>query len=314
MPFSPRPLPSETVDGLSPPHRGFGYFQSAGDMPFEPDEEAYCSANAWWLAEASLLVYEDQATVTTVVRNSPLAQQGYQLEWLGSAENNRGMVLRNDQALIVIFRGTRIELHSLQDVAEITLLQQDDLLIDSQFLPTGYEKGGQVHSGFLKAFKEVRGQLDELVRNRKPGQALWLTGHSLGGALATLSASHVSRQAVQGLYTYGSPRVGDAAFVSLLPTQSHYRLVHRDDWFPNTPPELLGYVHGGTLKPVLGTKPRDQWGDFVQAANGMAAALTAMAREGKLLSRDLPFNLGGLADHMPIYYATLLYNALGLHK
>ena len=58
---------------------------------------------------------------------------------------------------------------------------------------------------------------------------------------------------MQGLYTYGCPRVGDAKFTSVLPETSHFRFVHRDDWVVNQPPEFLGYVHAGTLRQVRGS-------------------------------------------------------------
>src|SRR5207249_4492483 len=101
----------------------------------------------------------------------------------------------------------------------------------------------------------VSEQLDRLLHAKSPGQKLWLTGHSLGGALATLAAAHLGRDAVQGLYTYGCPRVGDVKFTSVLPEASHFRFVHRRDWVVEQPPEFLGYVHAGTLRQVSGAPP-----------------------------------------------------------
>jgi hypothetical protein len=85
---------------------------------------------------------------------------------------------------------------------------------------------GEVHSGFRAAFDSVapllRAKLDELSgqsasESKKVG--IWVTGHSLGGALATLMAAEILRRAeagapleLRGVYTYGSPRVGDKAF------------------------------------------------------------------------------------------------------
>src|SRR5262249_13938988 len=146
-------------------------------------------------------------------------------------------------------------------------------------------------------------------RARQPGQALWLAGHSLGGALATLAAAHLGRDAVQGLYTYGCPRVGDAAFAAVLPRRSHFRFVHRDDWVTTVPPDLLGYVHAGTRQPVPGP-PRSILDDLASGAGELASVLTALARTLRLDVGGLPFKVFGLADHAPIYYATLLWNAL----
>jgi hypothetical protein len=139
---------------------------------------------------------------------------------------------------------------------------------------------------------------------------VWLSGHSLGGALATLAAAHIGQDAVQGLYTYGCPRVGDAAFAGKLPARSHYRFVHRDDWVPTVPPEFLGYVHAGTRCAVSGGPSRDIRGEFAATTSDFATALATVARELKPEVAKLPFKISGLVDHAPIYYATLLWNTL----
>ena len=150
-----------------------------------------------------------------------------------------------------------------------------------------------------------------MVANRRPTQRIWLTGHSLGGALATLAAAHLGPETIQGLYTFGCPRVGDAPFASVLPAQSYVRFVHRDDWVPTVPPGILGYVHAGALHSLIGT-PRNFLDDLTTGAKEMAAALRAMAANSCLNTGTLPFRISGLADHAPVYYATLLWNALVL--
>jgi hypothetical protein len=79
-------------------------------------------------------------------------------------------------------------------------------------------------------------------------QALIVTAHSLGAALATL---YVMENAAEGLleisrvYTFASPRVGDATFARSydalgVPT---WRIVNEPDVVPDFPLEVLGYVH-----------------------------------------------------------------------
>jgi triacylglycerol lipase len=310
MAFNLRPPPCETVDGLRPPLCGFPYFAGAGDFAFQPEATGCSQANAWWLADASFLVYGDAAFVEETIRNSPLSDQGFHLDWLGTPDNNRGMILASDTALVVVFRGTRLQVHSVLDAAEVVLIHQDDFLIDGSFLFKPAHTGGRVHAGFLSAFNEIRDGFDAIVAARQPGQRLWLTGHSLGGALATLAAAHVGPAALHGLYTYGAPRVGDSAFAAVLPQRSYHRFVHRDDWVVNVPPTVLGYVHGGTPQFVSGSQPRGLRGEWASGLKAFRDTLLSTARNLRFNTGDLPFQIGGLADHSPIYYATLLWNAL----
>jgi triacylglycerol lipase len=303
-------MPLETVDGLRPPLEGFPYLAGADLFPFDSNVLGYSSTNAWWLADACFLVYGDAPFVEAALEQTALPGQGFRLDWLGTPDDNRGMVLANDDALIVVFRGTRLQVHTVLDTAEVVLINQNDFWTDSQFLPASDRAGGHVHSGFLQAFAEISDRLDAIVAAKRPGQKLWLTGHSLGGALATLAMAHLGPDAVQGMYTYGSPRVGDAAFVSTLPDPSLCRLVHREDWVTTVPPESLGYVHVGPALPVLGGPPRSLWTDLSTGAVELTRALATMVRELRVNQGDLPFKIGGLADHAPIYYATLLWNVL----
>ena len=309
MRMQPRPMPVETFEGLVPPPSSFPYFALPEGMRFNAEAAGDHPVNASWLADASLLVYGDASFIREAFQQSSLPEQGFDLSFLGHDDDNRGMLLQSDSAMVFVFRGTRLETHTVLDAAEVVILNQDDLWTDSQFLPAACQAGGKVHSGFLKAFSEVAPLLDELVEKRTPGQRVWLTGHSLGGAHATLAAAHLGPEAIQGLYTFGCPRVGDAAFASVLPTRSHVRFVHRDDWVPTVPPGLLGYVHGGTLHQVT-SPPRNFLNDLTTGAQELAATLRAMAANSNLNTGSLPFKISGLADHAPVYYATLLWNAL----
>ena len=76
---------------------------------------------------------------------------------------------------------------------------------------------------------------------------LVLTGHSLGGATATMLAERL-RERFPGLYlvTFGSPRPGNRSFRTRMADVEHYRYVHGNDVVPRTPPWLNGYVHTHT--------------------------------------------------------------------
>lgn len=310
MPLPPRDLPNETVDALRPPAMPYPYFRFAKSLPFEFEADELSRVNAWWLADASLLVYGSPEFVAPVFEASGLAGQGFVLGWLGDQQSNRGMVLTHDSGIIVVLRGTRVQVSSVLDAIEVVAINQSDLWTDSQFFPSAHSVGGRVHLGFATAFAEVSDDLDAIARRKSPGQKLWITGHSLGGALANLAAAHLGRETVHGLYTYGCPRVGDAAFASVLPSRNHYRFVHRDDWVATVPPEFLGYVHAGERRTLRGDRPRNYWNDLTQGTLEFASVMKTLASEMKWNTGRMPFKISGLSDHAPIYYATLLWNEL----
>ncbi len=143
-----------------------------------------------------------------------------------------------------------------------------DLLIDLDFFPDRLEKNGwsedwgKVHGGFLTGYQEVEAELDILLeRADERGRELWITGHSLGGALGVVFGSRVldrmqRRQlknlTLGGIYTYGGPRVGNDDFVERLEREAErndvqlVRVRHRADIVTGIP-FSLGYEHAGRL-------------------------------------------------------------------
>jgi hypothetical protein len=82
------------------------------------------------------------------------------------------------------------------------------------------------------------------------GRRLWVTGHSMGGALATLAAPWLCARdlPVAGVYTFGAPMAGGVGFTNLfrtLPIRGFHRYVVEDDAVPRLPPEPLKYQHVG---------------------------------------------------------------------
>lgn len=73
------------------------------------------------------------------------------------------------------------------------------------------------------------------------------TGHSLGGALASLAAGYLRAQGITiDLYTYGAPKVGLQGFADYITSTSkgqNFRVTHKNDPVPKLPPALLGYRH-----------------------------------------------------------------------
>ncbi|APW59526.1 lipase family protein [Paludisphaera borealis] len=319
-----RPPPKETIEGLLPPPPDFPCFAHSDVVPFQPTAlvssvsatGSFQDVNAWWLADASLLVYGDAPSVKSRFNQSPLPGLGFSIDWIHDGDDIRGMVLSADDALVIVFRGTKLQLPGISSTNPPSIvdliLGNEDLKIDSRFLPAASRAGGLVHSGFLEAFARISDRLDAVVKTRSSEQKLWLAGHSLGGALAVLALAHLADDGpIEGVYTYGCPRVGDRAFVDSLPPCVHRRFVHREDVIAKLPPSWpFAYVDAGEFQAVPDVSPRALLSDLNQSFSNLATALKRSIEQKRLDVGAVPFSIGGLADHAPVYYATLLWNAL----
>ncbi|WP_276681900.1 lipase family protein [Thalassolituus oleivorans] len=106
------------------------------------------------------------------------------------------------------------------------------------------DTGGQVHQGFQDTFETFRPQLIKFqaeLAKRTDINTIHCIGHSLGGALATLTADWLSSNCnlTVKLYTFGSPRVGLNYFASNLTnrikSENIYRVYHKTDPAPMLP-------------------------------------------------------------------------------
>lgn len=89
------------------------------------------------------------------------------------------------------------------------------------------------------------------LKASNPGYTIVVTGHSLGGGIASIAASSLAALGNKvTVYTYGEPRNGNDDFTtyiqSLIPTSSYFRVTHANDGVPQIPPKVLGYRHHGT--------------------------------------------------------------------
>ncbi|OPB37243.1 extracellular lipase-like protein [Trichoderma guizhouense] len=109
--------------------------------------------------------------------------------------------------------------------------------------------GCEVHDGFNDAWNEVASAATDALtqaRAANPSFEIVSTGHSLGGAVATLAASVLRTQGFAiDVYTFGSPRVGNDVYANFVTSQpgSEFRVTHFDDPVPRLPPIIFDYRH-----------------------------------------------------------------------
>lgn len=146
--------------------------------------------------------------------------------------------------------------------------------------------GAAVHEGFLSGVEAAMPELCDLLRSMRP-RRVHLTGHSKGAAEATVAAALMPADLLVGrLATFGSPRVGNAAFADLVTirTESVDRFVAESDPVPWTPPALVGFRHVGRLR----------WHDGSHWRDGMPAWRVAATW---LFGRRWPFVGDAFGDH-----------------
>lgn len=221
---------------LQHPGDATDFFTRTPLPPFEPDANGYSQGNALWLAELSRLVYrhdaEEDSPVPQPTRTSYLEKAGMrQRRFFNDYDTDTQAMLVEPQSAaafaILVFRGT--EQHPRDYLTDLEI---------GKLSLSGDKK--EIHEGFEEALNSVWGKISvELSRLTCP---VFYTGHSLGGALATLAAARIAPKA---LYTFGSPRVGNAAFAAPLDNLPHYRVVDDQDIVPTVPPEALGFRHVG---------------------------------------------------------------------
>lgn len=134
---------------------------------------------------------------------------------------------------VVSFRGTQ------QTRDWITNLKLDKAPVNKPGKGPGGPVG-HVHSGFNGAFRGVEDQIRDCLRDLG-SIPLYITGHSLGGALAVLATWYLSSDSLAACYTFGSPRVGDHGLLNHFRTPI-YRIVNGADPVPWVPPSgrMLG--------------------------------------------------------------------------
>jgi triacylglycerol lipase len=148
-----------------------------------------------------------------------------------------GFVAESKETVIVAFRGTSSLFDLFTD-------------FNLRLVPFPYAYGaGYVHRGFTELYdSKLRAQMLAAIGKLSYRKRLLLTGHSLGGALATiaaLDAAHHTHYRQIRVCTFGSPKVGDerfaAAFVRAVPVSVRIANVH--DMVVAFPPSRLRYVH-----------------------------------------------------------------------
>ncbi len=202
---------------------------------------AYSDRTAWVMASMAQLVYdrfEEKGTARSILIEK-LKGGGFELvgEFNDPDTDTQAFLVSNGEYAVLAFRGT-----------EVT--KTTDIKTDARaFKASVFE--GRVHKGFADAYKSI--EIQVLKGLKTIGDLpLYITGHSLGAALATIATQYLERDPklrdqIAACYTFGSPRVGnkeyDRDFKSAI-----YRVVNTTDIVTVVPLLVMGYIHIGDMR------------------------------------------------------------------
>jgi triacylglycerol lipase len=293
-----------TWDSLTNPGEANDYFCFQNTTPIEIGTNSFTLSNAWWLAEISRLIYHNDFF------NKPEIDLGcFNYELLGYIEKPETSthialikIIQESPCLVIVFRGSD---------------EIQDWNINTQAFQTDFNNLGKIHSGFKKAFVSIRDKLIEHIKDNE--LPFFITGHSLGAALANLATSELhTNKNFDSCYTFGSPRIGNMEFINSIECKTIYRIVNNCDIVTTVPIDftVIVYKHLGFSYLI------DDKGQLITNMNEDEIYLyqkerTEQLKEyalSKLLNNDLmsikndlpPF----LADHSPVNYVYKLQNLL----
>jgi triacylglycerol lipase len=256
---------------------------------FNPTITKYNPNNALALAKAAQLAYEYKNGNT--IQNT-VQSWGFQDCRVWDVKGTQSYIAIGEEAVLAVFCGTNEQLDWRTNLS-FTALQG----------PVG-----TVHRGFMLALENVWPDMlaaiddyrQQCKRQGKQIPTLWITGHSLGAALATLAVAKLRMEEdrpLNGLYTYGSPRIGDRIFARNfnLEFKAAFRFVNNTDIVTRVPARLMLYSHVGNFLYLDEHKKLHSdihwWYQFLDTAEGMVQDLL----DGKM-------EIGAIKDHMMTEY------------
>lgn len=196
-----------------------------------------------------------------------------EISWMSDPDTGtQAFFTYNDDFAVLVFRGT--ESNSVKDIRT-----------DTRANLTTSNSNGLVHEGFQKGFDSIKAMINtRLTSEQLKDKPLYITGHSLGGALATVATRDIKLPVkIAACYTFGSPRVGNENWLNRIKSPV-YRLVNAADAVTMLPPGSVamsalsflagnvptvgdslkawlskynGYMHAGNMKYLTSCTPND---------------------------------------------------------
>jgi len=246
------------------------------------------AGNAYWMARISNVIYEkcsddnehpDEVAILQNLKN----EDSKFLSVKGVDKNSaQAALIEHEDYLCMAFRGT----NELADWLDNINLFRESVLF------------GEFHRGFWNSVEDVWDVIyDEYLRLREEKKRpLFFTGHSLGGAMATVAASRFLHQDLPytSIYTYGQPRVlgrDTSRIYNLEAGKRHHRFQNNEDIVTRIPARLMGYSHVGSCFYIDSDKQIHDdpgyWFRFLDIVDGSLDSLWKKGHVGAVDDHDM---------------------------
>ena len=196
------------------------------------------------MARLCAAVYEDWPIALKVARSL-----GYHEFTPIDHDDSQAMVVANEYEAVAVFRGT-----------EATKGVLSDIMSNLGMVPVGWAGAGEVHPGYLHHLSRIRFKVAQILALHKDKQIV-LTGHSLGGAIATLYAAFADHHAlpIAETWTFGAPKALSSSSSSNI-SCDFFRVVDPVDFAPYHPLYAPWYKHPDRAVKIKVRNPGRCWG------------------------------------------------------
>ena len=198
---------------------------------------------------------------------------------------------KSKKLAVLVFRGTKDPIDVITDLS----------FVSSPFTPMEDNSGPilkhqrmEVHVGFLNAFDSIKNEISEILETLPKDTKYLITGHSMGGALAQISAAYYSHLK-PWLVSIAAPSVGNTAFCNFVNENVHpfggIRLWNEYDAVPYIA-LLVGYCHAGIpIKMKLQSEARELF---------LAESINTVVASTDVISPHILYQIGQLVHVFPV--------------
>lgn len=246
-----------------------------------PTVKPYCTTldqgNAYWMARLAGCIYQSKPggkdpDEAGILGNLNAEDPGFLSVRGFSKKSAQAAVVEHATFLALVFRGTD---EPADWIDNLNAFPEQALF-------------GSFHRGFLHSVQDIWDPLFARYAelNRQKPRALFVTGHSLGGAMATVASSILIQEdeGFTSTYTFGQPRAitrNTGRVYNVEAKSKTFRFQNNNDIVTRAPARIMGYTHVGTFLYITQQKQIQQDpGQWLQFLDSTTGAMNSLKEKG----------------------------------